>query len=227
MRRVISAFALTLLFAPQTTATDSPPQVKQAATRIVRRFMERTKTPITKTPTIIVQFDPSISSYYVKDNTLHTTAWGQCPPELKKLVGVWAGYTNGQMTDKVLFRELFSWFLIPHEMGHFLQGQKGKLTKKADFLDQEYWANRVAVAFWAEEKGQTPRLARFARCMDAIFKNLKSPVPAGQDARAYFQAHYDELSLNPNAYGWYQLDLMRKAYAHRTETNFKALIAQE
>jgi hypothetical protein len=41
---------------------------------------------------------------------------------------------------------------------------------------------------------------------------LPNPIHHGEDARAFFTGEYEKLSEDPNAYGWFQLQMVISAY---------------
>jgi len=57
-----------------------------------------------------------------------------------------------------------------------------------------------------------------------IQKQLPNPVPEGENARAFFTREYDKLAEDPNAYGWFQLQLVILAYDEKPALSFQQAI---
>lgn len=98
------------------------------------------------------------------------------------------------------FAEIFNSLLLPHELGHYLQHLSGR-SRKLDRWESEVEANRIGFL------GQLP-----------------DPVPDGMQPRDYFNANYERLGDDAQAYGWYQGAFMRTAWAERASTDFCKLV---
>ncbi len=67
-------------------------------------------------------------------------------------------------------------------------------------------------------------LAKLIKDFRTIRARLPNPVPAGEDPRHYFGRQYSKLAEDPNAYGWFQLDMVILAYDERPRNSFKQAI---
>lgn len=84
-------------------------------------------------------------------------------------------------------------------------------------------ANRLTVAWYREHDPNY--LATFKDDLSSILKVLPNPVPTSQDERTYFTANYEKLGSDPQAYGWFQLKLVLRAYDEPPVTFQQALKA--
>ena len=174
-------------------------------------------------PTMVVTTDPGIIFYQSRDNTVNVSRWQDMPPPLQGFVTEWSKQGTLGLDAPEMFSEIFNSLLVAHELGHYLQGTAGRLTgdhRTLDHWEAETEANEIAIAFWAtvpeSETSIADRVANFDRFLNA----LPSPVPSGEDPHAYFEANYERLSSDPQAYGWYQGAFMRAAWANRAEHDF-------
>ena len=194
------------------------------ARRIIARYVERIRaagTPIPAAPPRLrLQTEPTLSSY--RDQVVTLPIWETAPPPLHNMLDQLAAMTGGLMSGEALFRTIFNWFIIPHELTHWYEDALGWEARHLDHYQTELRCNRVAVAFWAEEPGGPQRLERLFEALAKI--NMPSPVPAGADAPTYFNANYLALANNPAAYGWYQFELFREAWKLRGSASFAQLI---
>jgi hypothetical protein len=57
-----------------------------------------------------------------------------------------------------------------------------------------------------------------------IQRKLPNPIPHGDDARAFFTRECDKLAEDPNAYGWFQLQMVISAYDEQPVLSFQQAI---
>jgi hypothetical protein len=102
---------------------------------------------------------------------------------------------------------------------------KAEVAKKnADTARWQYEtvANRISVAWWrAHDKAYLTKLVNDFR---TIQRKLPTPVPQGEDARVFFTREYDKLTEDPNAYGWFQLQMVISAYDEQPAMTFQQAI---
>ncbi len=83
-------------------------------------------------------------------------------------------------------------------------------------------ANRISVAWWREQNpGYIAKLVNDFRTIQA---NLPNPVPQGEEARVFFTREYNELAEDPNAYGWFQLQMVILVYDEKPALSFQQAI---
>jgi hypothetical protein len=120
---------------------------------------------------------------------------------------------------------MFYRLFFVHELGHWVQSRvlyvrgrtEGKIEDSdEDFYQDEIQSNRIAVAWWREH--DPTYLARLVADFRQIENHMPSPVPKGQDKIGFFVKNYDKLTNDPQAYGWYQLDLVIIAYDQPPES---------
>lgn len=229
----VLAFA-TLLTTSAWSQEITPESKKVEVEAVVKKFVARaSKLKIKNSaPEVKVQYTQAISSYFLSktENSMTTTTVGQTPKPLQGMVNAWASIAKiktadgkRELTGAEFFDELFGWFLIPHELGHYLQADK-KPSLFEDRYESELWANRIAVAFLKEQRGNDARLARFGEGIARLADAIPNPVPAGADEKKYFGEHYEALVDSQVGYAWYQFKFMAKAVAERKKNPFDALV---
>jgi hypothetical protein len=163
-------------------------------------------------------------SYYEK-GTVTEGRFGELPPPVQQSINQWATFTSDQATGEALFHDMFYRFFFVHELGHWVQHgvlivrqrSEGKLPDaEEDFYQGEVQSNRIAVAWWREHDPKY--IARMVADFREIESHLRCPVPTGQDKIQYFIENYTKLGNDPEAYGWYQLDLVLTAYDQPKES---------
>ena len=200
--------------------------VQKNAETIVNQYVSRLKASGFKppfVPRVIIENTPQLISYDKADRRITIPAWDGLNADEKKLFDEWAGFAGGGETGRTLFEELFNWFFIPHELSHYFAGELNS-SGNVDNFESEKSANEFAVAFWLTQPGVKSRLDRIARTARNIQQALPNPVPPGQDAKRYFNEHYDELGRNPPAYGYYQLKFVSDALAARKRLKFDSMV---
>lgn len=219
-------FLISIAAAPAPTPTPNPDPVRARIEPIVSRFAARMKAcgrDLAYVPAVVVDSRPTLISFYLEDRSLHASRWSAMPSEIQGMIGAWAGQGTLGLSPEGQFGEIFNSLLVPHELGHYAASLNGR-AKGQSFWDGEVYANRVALAFWKGEPGAdrlAARLGNYNRFLEA----LPNPVPAGQQPRAYFEANYEALGSNPQAYGWYQGLFMREAMAAGAADDFCTITA--
>ncbi len=146
-------------------------------------------------------------------------------PPVQQNIDQWAQFTSDEPSGEALFRDRFYGFLFVHELGHWLQARvleakegKGDTVADAnqDYYQNESQSNRIAVAWWREY--DPTYLSRLVGDFRKIESHMPNPVPAGRDKVQYFVENYMKLQDDPEAYGWYQLDLVIAAYDQPSES---------
>jgi len=221
-----------LLFAPWGCAQSAAPgkpagadAVRREVEAIVSRFVARSRTllPGIQAPKVVISFTPQLSWIEDDGSAIHTVEWSQCPPEMQGFFASLLG-KNPSMPAPEFFHEVFNAFLVPHEMSHFVDHRQGHLTNGGNFYGGEVHANRVAVAFWMGEPGGKERMARLMGVVKQALARMASPVPAGAEKAAYFNAHYMELLDDASKYVWYQFRMFLDAWDQRDKSDFDTLL---
>ena len=173
------------------------------------------------TPEIRIDAGRTLSFYdNGTGNVVHEEYWEKAPLPEQTTFNQWATYTGDESSGRQLFQDMFYRFFFVHELGHWMQDQvlhqrhdaKAETAKKnADTARWQYEtvANRISVAWWREH--DQAYLAKLVNDFRKIQRKLPTPVPKGEDTRAFFTSEYDKLSEDPNAYGWFQLQMVISA----------------
>lgn len=229
-----SGLALFAVMASSALASPPPPlmaaatlaPVEQKVTVIRDRFVVAVRACGVRPkfePAVKIATEPAVIAYRGKSRTLVIGRWAALPPPIKDFLDKWAAHGMPGGTGEVLFDKLFNGFLVGHELGHWVGDQSGRL-KTIDFYEAEIEANQFAIAFAnlkpGSENSREKTVEQFA-----FLRTLPSPVPAGQDERAYFNAHYWTMSTqDPVAYNWYQGRFMQEAWKRRDKMDFCQLV---
>ncbi len=90
--------------------------------------------------------------------------------------------------------------------------------------ESEVEANRIAIAFWSLDPAEAAQLPARIENFAVFLEALPDPVPPGVSPRDYFNANYERLGDDAQAYGWYQGAFMRTAWNERAQTDFCSLV---
>lgn len=174
-----------------------------------------------------VAFTPGLSwMSSTRPHVMHVAPWEQCPPPVQGFfASVSAGSAGADAPD--FYRAGFYDFLIPHEMSHFVDYERGRGPTAEQRYESELKANRIAMAFWIGRPGGLEWLSRFISLIEAAQTRLPVPVPAGEDQTAYFNSNYDGLLANPVASAWFQWQIVLDAWSQRETTSFESLVGTD
>ncbi len=229
MMRVHRYFWLTLLGLLTPFCGWSQDADLQALNAIAADFQSRVHVPgvadsaFEPLPTIRIYTTPPFSFY--EKRTVTEGRFRELPPPVQQSIERWAKLTSDQPSGEALFRDMFYRFFFAHELGHWVQNRmlvthenfKGESFKAdEDFYQEEIQSNRIAVAWWREH--DPAYLDHLIAEFRQIESHLPNPVPVGQEKIQYFNEQYAKLGNDPNAYGWYQLDLVLTAYGQPKES---------
>lgn len=162
---------------------------------------------ITSAPEIREWTRPSMMSWRREANAVAVPRWDELTPEQRALVSRMAGSPEHAPE---IFRWVFRWFLLPHELSHAIQNGAAVRLPHAR---SERLANDAAVAFLREQPGGARRLDAFAREVDEMVARLPDPVPPDADFDAWFDAQYHELPVEQ--YAAFQVRFFRESLARR------------
>ncbi len=151
-------------------------------------------------PAIVIDHPPSFGNYDNTTNILHMASWGELSLEERGLFFRIAGPKADEDAAHANFEEGIHHFVFVHEMGHWWQACRHALSAQ-NYYQNEYGANRIAIAFWREAD---PALARrMVSVFHGLVDHAPSPVPPGQAIKTFFNSHYEQLGHSPD-YAWYQ-----------------------
>ena len=217
------------------TAKEVPPKksVGQIGTSIRDRFIQAANACGAKLPfepRVTVDTGSTIDVHYsFNDRAIHFTEWKNLDQDSQGAITAWAAKGTLGLSPEGMYREMFNSFIAPHELGHYLQqvsGRYGTLTP----WDAELEANRIGMAFWVLQRGAEGDVKARVTNITRFLDDVPSPVPAGQDAKAFFNANYAAFSagkdgpLNPMNYSWFQAEMMKTALRERRQYPFCKLV---
>lgn len=154
------------------------------------------------TPEIRIDAGRTLSFYdNGTGNVVHEEYWEKAPLPEQTTFNQWATYTGDESSGRQLFQDMFYRFFFVHELGHWM---------------------RISVAWWREH--DQAYLAKLVNDFRKIQRKLPTPVPKREDTRAFFTSEYDKLSEDPNAYGWFQLQMVISAYDEQPAMSFQQAI---
>jgi hypothetical protein len=184
---------------------DSASLVQDA--RIIRNnFLKKVNKKLPAAPSVILNTTPYLIFFFPKDSTVNIPIWSQVINEQKKFFYELAG---SEEESKKMFAIFFNGFYLTHELGHYLR--RAAKSEGKDAYDEEYKANTVAMLYWLETKQEKQLKQCYAYAKKAMAK-LTNPIPAGENTREYFTKHYEELSSDPNKYGYMQFSQFIEIY---------------
>ncbi len=174
-------------------------------------------------PKIVVEDVPSYGQYDPETNTLKTSAWELLSEEEK---GGFFRMLGPGTTEEAARREFeigaHHWVLV-HELGHWWQACRGvKVTK--DGYAYEAGANRIATAYWREHDPSV--IAHQKAVFEMVQAHLPNPVPAGQGAEGYFNAHYPDTFPSVVEYIWFQARMCLKAFDEKPAPSFAQVLKE-
>jgi hypothetical protein len=177
-------------------------------------------TPKLPAPQIIFDNPPSHGNYDERTNVLRIATWRLITADERAHYERLAALTRGALTAEQIFDEGVHRWVFSHEMAHWWQACQGKFG--GDHWSVEYGANRIAAAYWRpRDMVLMERVVRTMKRMDAA---EPSPLPAGQDMKTYFNAHWDTIA--PSAeYRWFQGEMILQVVAEIPLPSFKDALA--
>jgi hypothetical protein len=188
----------------------------------------------TKAPEIRIDAGVTLSSYdNGTGNVVHEEYWEKVPSPVQATFNQWARYTRDESSGRQLFQDMFYRFFFVHELGHWMQdevlgqrhdamAERAKKNSATARWQYETVANRISVAWWREH--DHTYLTKLVNDFRRIQQKLPTPVPHGEDARAFFTREYDRLTEDPNAYGWFQLQMVISVYDEQPIVSFQQAI---
>lgn len=169
-------------------------------------------------PEVVVRNTPYLAHYSPQTNRIVIPYW---PPQESTVAFFLALMDGDEALAEELFAELFDWFLVAHELTHWLMIARGL---EVDHYMSEALANDGAVAFCNLFPESEERLLRLDILLAAALGRLPDPTPPQLNPVTYFNAFYPSLAGDPSRYGYYQFRFIRDSIARRDELNFAAFV---
>ena len=127
----------------------------------------------------------------------------------------WSGRDRDSSAEGVRHPGPHHWVLV-HELGHWWQACR-KVADDSRHYAREFGANRIAAAYWREHDQSLVR--HMQTTFEGILSHSPSPVPAGSDAKSYFDTNYEQLGPTP-AYIWFQSQMVIAAFSETPVPTF-------
>ena len=170
-------------------------------------------------PEIVVENTPHLAYFNRQTHRIVVPYW---PPQESTVTFFLTLTAGDEAAARILFTELFDWFLVAHELMHWLQTVRGAAL---DYYHAEISANDGAVAFYGLSPESEERLLRLDALLAAALEQLADPTPPALDPVTYFNAFYATLTGDPYRYGYYQFRFIRDSIARRHELAFAVVVA--
>jgi len=139
-------------------------------------------------PEVVVRNTPYLAHYSPQTNRIVIPYW---PPEESTVAFFLALMDGDEALAEELFAELFDWFLVAHELTHWLMIARGF---EVDHYMSEALANDGAVAFYNLYPESEERLLRLDILLAAALERLPDPTPPQLSPVTYFNAFYPSLA---------------------------------
>lgn len=169
-------------------------------------------------PEVVVRNTPYLAHYSPQTHRIMIPYW---PPQESTVIFFLALMDGDEALAEELFAELFDWFLVAHELTHWLMIARGF---EVDHYRGEALANDGAVAFYNLYPESEERLLRLDALLAAALERLPDPTPPQLSPVTYFNAFYPSLAGDPSRYGYYQFRFIRDSIARRDELSFAAFV---
>lgn len=209
---------------PQLTVSMRTAELQSLVDSVVA---EARRPPNQSGPRVPVLLDAGSRISYSENGKVHEADFRSLPIGIRQVWTQWASYTEDEPSGEQLFADMFYRFFLVHEAGHILSGraidalpepQRAKVSaiQIANATEREMVPNRIAVAWFREH--DPAYLLRLVNDFRRIQARMPNPVPSGDDTKQYFKTHYLQLAKDPQAYGWYQLQMVITAYEEPPQT---------
>lgn len=151
-------------------------------------------------PTVIIQTGPYLIKWDEQNQGVILPFWDELYDEQKELFKT----LKGEEAEE-FFISLFNWFLIPHELGHFINPMEDSLTP----YNRERAANEFAVAFYLSQEENKGKIDYINKSVSEVLELLPIIDFGSLSEEEYFNINYTKLGSNPNAYGYFQFKFIQ------------------
>jgi hypothetical protein len=146
-------------------------------------------------PTVNIQTGSYLIKWDEPNQGIILPFWDELFDEQKELFKTLKGENAEEF-----FISLFNWFLIPHELGHFINPMEDSLSP----YKKEQAANEFAVAFFLSQKENQEKMDYIEKSLPEVLELLPKIDFNNFTEEEYFNMNYTKLGSNPNAYGYFQ-----------------------
>ena len=174
-------------------------------------------------PTIVVEDVPTYGSYDPDRNTLTTSTWDQLTEAEKGGFYRLAGAGAVEDAARKEFEVGAHHWVFVHELGHWWE-QCRHVSEEGNHYAYESGANRVAAAYWRERDPSV--IAHQRAVFTLVLSRLPNPVPEGQSAEAYFNAHYPDKFGSVREYIRFQAQMCLAVFEEKPAPTFAGALKQ-
>lgn len=132
-------------------------------------------------PTVKIQTAPFLIKWDEPNKGIILPYWDELLDEQKKLFRA----LKGDDVEK-FFISLFNWFLVPHELGHFMNPMEDSLSP----YKREQAANEFAVAFFLSQDEYREKLDYIEKSLPEVLERLPEIDFQGLSEVEYFNLYY-------------------------------------
>jgi hypothetical protein len=151
-------------------------------------------------PTVTIQTGPYLIKWDEPNKSIILPFWDELFDEQKELFKT----LKGEYAEE-FFISMFNWFLIPHELGHFINPMEDSLSP----YNRERAANEFAIAFYLSQKESQEKLEYLEKSVPEVLDLLPKIEFNNYTEEEYFNMNYTKLGSNPNAYGYFQFKFIQ------------------
>lgn len=175
------------------------------------------------TPSISLRVEPYLIFFDNKNNEVVTVTYESVPEQLMEFFTTLSQQTS--MDQEKFFESFFNTFFYVHEFGHWSQQQMGaKFDTNLYYTEME--ANEITIAYLESFDDGRQFLDYISPEVDSLVSFLDNPVPAGISEEEYFNENYEQLGLDPYAYGYFQFKFVQNAIQKRDEITLEEIASR-
>ncbi|QZE13537.1 hypothetical protein K4L44_13270 [Halosquirtibacter laminarini] len=202
----VTLFACTSCNKDKTVLIDNP-ELKKEIETIRDPFVKKINSLGLETPNVpIVRIANTPAMITYGSEGLTVPEWKTLEEKQKTKFNNWADQAVGSFSGEQYFKKSFNWFLVIHELGHYVQDLKGTMNNMSDYK-KEFQANQIAVAYWKEVDRQA--LDEYIVWVNAILKVIPAPKDTSE---SYYNANIEAETSNNDFNGYFQFYFIQQAY---------------
>ncbi|SMX40146.1 ImmA/IrrE family metallo-endopeptidase [Octadecabacter ascidiaceicola] len=172
--------------------------------------------PASSPPEVIIESTPAMMTY--GDEGLTAPDWDTLPAEVVTQMNNWANSADGTFTGRQYFEKTFNWFLVVHELGHYVQDVNGTGDQLSHY-EREFQANQIAVAYWKRNhRSELDDYIAWVRAVLPVISAPESTTPEYYNANLYSGTNDNDFN------GYFQFYFILTAYDQIDDLNLADLL---
>ncbi len=171
----------------------------------------------TAPPKIVVEDVPGYASYDPTTNSLKTGTWEQLTGEEKSRFFGMLGPEATEREARAEYEIGANHWVFVRELEGWWQACR-KLPETGSAYAFESGVNRVEAAYWREQDASI--LEHMHRVFQSLQSRVPNPVPVGQSAETYYDAHYPDRFKGPPEYLWFQARMCLALFDEKPSPTF-------